>query len=260
MKIFYIIASVLFVFYISAVPVSGQTATPNPTPVRSVTPTISSEQRQVDRERRRLEDRRQRAILRINRTQTNLNSLINKISTNPDLTDEQKRRLIANIQAESARIRALEGDVRSARDLATIEELEDRMDEIEENAKDLYSGVVRQLENINELREEIRELETGADRIAGAISEARGRGQNVAGFEATLSDMRNKINEARNRINAAENTLLSLRPVNEAADDAALENARAEVRSADQLLNGARRDGRAVVRELVRMYRDFFDL
>ncbi len=260
MKIFYIIASVLFVFYISVVPVSGQTATPNPTPARSVTPTISSEQRQVDRERRRLEDRRQRALLRINKTQTNLNSLINKISTNPDLTDEQKRRLIANIQAESARIRALEGDIRGAGDLATIEELEDRIDDIEENAKDLYSGVVRQLENINELREEIRELETGAERIDRAINEARARGQNVTGFEATLRDMRAKIDDARNRINAVENTLLNLRPVNEAADDTALENARAEVRSADQMLNGARRDGRAIVRELVRMYRDFFDL
>lgn len=259
MKIFYIIASVLFVFYISAVPVSGQTATPNPTPVRSVTPTISSEQRQIDRERRRLEDRRQRALLRINKAQTNLNSLINKISTNPDLTDEQKRRLIANIQAENGRIRALEGEIRGAGDLARVEELEDRIDEIEENVRDLYSGVVRQLENVNELREEIRELETGADRIAGAINEARARGQNVTGFEATLSDMRNKINEARNRINTIENNLLSLRPVNEAADETALENARAELRSADQLLNGARRDGRAIVRELLRMYRDYFD-
>lgn len=260
MKYLYSFASIGLIFYLAAVPVSGQTATPNPTPVRSVTPTISSEQRQIDRERRRLEDRRQRAILRINKTQTNLNNLINRISTDPDLTDEQKRRLIANIQAENARIRALEGEIRGAGDITTIEDLENRMDDIEDNAKDLYISIARQLEKVNELREDIRVLESGADRIAGAINEARARGQNVTGFEATLSDMRNKINEARNRINATENTLLSLRPQNEAADDAAIDSARAELRSADQLLNGARRDGRAIVRELVKMYRDFFDL
>jgi hypothetical protein len=254
MKKIYLISALLLFFNISQNPASAQTSNPTPTVRPTPTPDIDREQERISR---RIESLKQRANTEINRGIINLNVLINRITINTELTNDQKSKLISNIQTQITKLNDLRTKIQNSNDLPTIEEDFDQIRDIERRTNRLYRTIINLLEDANDLLADIEELNQNLIKIDNAIIETGNRGVDTAGLQAIQGEIRKKINESISITNNAINSLLELQPDEEDNSEEVIDTARRELRNARRRLLDARRDTQSIINELINLYRDY---
>jgi hypothetical protein len=189
---------------------------------------------------------KQRASNEITRRITSLTNIINKISAIKRLTQSQKDSLTNGIQAEIASLTTLSTKIQTNTDLATLR-TDVKSIVTSYRIYLLYLPQTQIIIAADKLLTTADTLTELAAKLQSRLTEAKGKGEDVASLETALVDMQAKITDAKTQANAAINAVAILKPTDYPGNKPELQKARALLQTAHKDLITARQDAQKIV-------------
>jgi hypothetical protein len=246
----FLISTFLLLFFLHPTLILAQS-----TPASNPTPTLTQEQKEEEKNNERIAREKDRARSDINRRIIDLNSLINKVSANPDLTQNQKNSLADSIRIEIENLSELGTKIQNEDDLETIKEDRREINRIYSQTSTNVRKITNILENANETILESIQLEEVLARVQVATIQTSNRDQDTSGLQSSIIVTQRKINDAVSKIDEAIDIALSLPLQDE--DNQSLDTARQLIREADRTIHDAERDIRSITNDLIGLLRDY---